>query len=152
MSDQWCVYNPGSADSGSQQSSSAIASSMSYACQNSDCTALGYGASCNPYLDAAGNVSYAFNSYFQRQNQGLGTCSFNGLGKIVTRDPSIQNCKFLVQIAAGAPSYYADSGVGTSSTTHYHHHHHHHHDPVSAPLIFVFFFAHALLLPHHHAT
>ena len=102
MTEQWCVYNP---DSGDQ---SSVAATMAYACQNSDCTALGYGSSCNPFLDAAGNVSYAFNSYFQRQNQGLGTCSFNGLGKVVTRDPSIQNCKFMVQIAA---SSYLDSGA-----------------------------------------
>lgn len=89
---QWCIYKP---DSGDQ---SKLGDSITYACENSDCTSLGYGCSCNPYLDAAGNASYAFNQYFQRQDQGPATCDFNGLGQVVTKDPSKGNCEFIIQI------------------------------------------------------
>lgn len=88
---QWCIYNP----SGDQ---SKLGASITYACENSDCTSLGYGCSCNPYLDAAGNASYAFNQYFQRENQGQATCDFNGLGQVVTKDPSKGTCEFMIQI------------------------------------------------------
>ncbi|MCO5568739.1 hypothetical protein L7F22_022439 [Adiantum nelumboides] len=107
MQAQWCVLNPNVADK------SKLADSISYACANGDCTELGYGCSCHPYLDANGNASFAFNSYYQRQNQERGACSFNGLGHIVTTDPSVNNCKFIVQIAF--PS--AASGLSSSSAT-----------------------------------
>ncbi|RVW55228.1 Glucan endo-1,3-beta-glucosidase 8 [Vitis vinifera] len=53
---------------------------VNYACSNSDCTSLGYGSSCNN-LDQNGNVSYAFNMYFQMQNQDVEACNFNGMGR-----------------------------------------------------------------------
>ncbi|KAK9098317.1 hypothetical protein Syun_025362 [Stephania yunnanensis] len=42
--------------------------SVDYACTFSDCTALGYGSSCN-HLGVGGNASYAFNMYYQAMNQ-----------------------------------------------------------------------------------
>ncbi|MCO5562905.1 hypothetical protein L7F22_016541 [Adiantum nelumboides] len=89
---EWCVYNQNGGDQ------STIDESVAYACSLSDCTSLNYGGSCNAYLDADANASYAFNSYFQRQNQALGTCSFNGLGQVILMDPSIGTCKFMIQI------------------------------------------------------
>ncbi|KAI5069710.1 hypothetical protein GOP47_0016011 [Adiantum capillus-veneris] len=99
MKAQWCILNPNVADR------SKLADSIGYACANGDCTELGYGCSCNKYLDESGNASYAFNSYYQRQNQEKGACSFNGLGQIVTKNPSVSNCKFPLQLAfPGTPS------------------------------------------------
>ncbi|KAI5060159.1 hypothetical protein GOP47_0024579 [Adiantum capillus-veneris] len=89
---EWCIYNPNGGDK------SKLGDSITYACENSDCTSLGYGSSCNPYLDAAGNASYAFNQYFQRNDQGPGTCDFNGLGQVVTKNPSKGSCEFMIQI------------------------------------------------------
>lgn len=93
MTRQWCVYNP-------VGDKSTLGESITYACTFSDCTALGYGCSCNPYLDADANASYAFNNYFQRFDQALGTCDFNGLGQVVSKDPSIQMCEFMIQVAS----------------------------------------------------
>ncbi|RLN16773.1 glucan endo-1,3-beta-glucosidase 9 [Panicum miliaceum] len=51
------------------------------ACSNGDCTALSPGASCSG-LGWPGNVSYAFNNYYQQHDQSEDSCNFNGLGQI----------------------------------------------------------------------
>lgn len=71
--------------------------SVNFACSNADCTQLSYGCSCNG-LDAQGNASFAFNQYFQIQNQITGSCGFNGLAQTTTTDPSRGTCKFIVQL------------------------------------------------------
>ncbi|KHN08161.1 Glucan endo-1,3-beta-glucosidase 8 [Glycine soja] len=60
-----------------------------------DCTALGYGCSCNN-LDLNGNASYAFNMYFQVQNQNPMGCDFQGLSKLTTDNISTPTCNFIV--------------------------------------------------------
>ena len=94
---QWCVVNPNAppADMG------RLGDSVNYACSFADCTALGYGSSCNG-LDAAGNASYAFNMYFQTQNQVEGSCDFQGLAAPTAQNPSTDTCNFTIQIAASA--------------------------------------------------
>ncbi|KAH7427616.1 hypothetical protein KP509_10G051800 [Ceratopteris richardii] len=103
---QWCVLDTSAADM------SKLGDSVTYACTNADCTELGYGCSCNKYLDGNGNASFAFNSYFQRQNQEKGSCYFNGLGKIVKKDPSVNSCKFMLQLA------YPTASSGSPSSSH----------------------------------
>ncbi|CAL4926502.1 unnamed protein product [Urochloa decumbens] len=89
---QWCVASPNATDLAGK-----IGDSVTYACSLSDCTALGYGSSCNG-LDAVGNASYAFNMYFQTQNQVEGSCDFQGLAVTTAQDPSRDTCSFIVQI------------------------------------------------------
>ncbi|CAL4935041.1 unnamed protein product [Urochloa decumbens] len=93
---QWCVANPNGTDLAGK-----IGDSVTYACSLSDCTALGYGSSCNG-LDAVGNASYAFNMYFQTQNQVEGSCDFQGLAVTTAQDPSRDTCSFIVQIEPSA--------------------------------------------------
>ncbi|CAN6287349.1 unnamed protein product [Urochloa humidicola] len=93
---QWCVANPNGTDLAGR-----IADSVAYACSFADCTALGYGSSCNG-LDAVGNASYAFNMYFQTQNQVEGSCDFQGLAVTTAQDPSTGTCSFIVQIVPSA--------------------------------------------------
>lgn len=92
---QWCVVNPNAQDT------SKIGDSVTYACTFSDCTSLGYGSSCNG-LDAAGNASYAFNMYFQVQNQVEGSCYFQGLAVPTSQNPSTDACNFTIQITPSA--------------------------------------------------
>jgi hypothetical protein len=92
---QWCVVNPNAQDT------SKIGDSVTYACTFSDCTSLGYGSSCNG-LDDAGNASYAFNMYFQVQNQVEGSCYFQGLAVPTTQNPSTDACNFTIQITPSA--------------------------------------------------
>lgn len=95
---KWCVFNPNS-----NGDISKLGDNINYACTFSDCTSLGYGSSCNN-LDANGNASYAFNMYFQAQNQKDMSCFFQGLGMITTQNYSQDQCSFIVQLAPSASS------------------------------------------------
>ncbi|XP_020095494.1 glucan endo-1,3-beta-glucosidase 8-like [Ananas comosus] len=88
----WCVFNPDAKDL------SKLGDNINFACTFSDCTALGYGSTCNG-LDANGNSSYAFNMYFQVQNQNDESCYFKGLAMTTTQNPSTADCNFTIQIA-----------------------------------------------------
>ncbi|XP_052172506.1 glucan endo-1,3-beta-glucosidase 8-like [Diospyros lotus] len=93
---RWCTFNPNAKDL------SKLADNINYACTFADCTALGYGSSCNG-LDTNGNASYAFNMYFQVQNQANLSCNFEGLAVETTQNISQGNCNFIVQIASHSP-------------------------------------------------
>ncbi|KAI4305413.1 hypothetical protein L6164_028781 [Bauhinia variegata] len=72
-------------------------------------TALSPGESC---FDIAwpSNTSYAFNSYYQQHDQQLGSCDFGGLALITSLDPSMNQCRFLIQIrTSGSESYRASN-------------------------------------------
>lgn len=97
---KWCILKPNAKLDDPQ-----LAPSVSYACSLADCTSLGYQTSCGN-LNAQGNISYAFNSYYQQNNQLDEACKFNGLGTITRADPTIENCRFNIMIKpyyGGAP-------------------------------------------------
>ncbi|KAI9106566.1 hypothetical protein K1719_022094 [Acacia pycnantha] len=89
---RWCIMKP-TANLNDDQ----VPPSVAYACQNADCTSLGYGTSCGN-LDARGNISYAFNSYFQVMDQMESACKFPGLSVVTDKDPSTDTCKFRTMI------------------------------------------------------
>ncbi|KAL3368823.1 hypothetical protein AABB24_009571 [Solanum stoloniferum] len=89
---KWCVLKPNAKLDDPQ-----IAPSMSYACGLADCTSLGYQTSCGG-LDARGNISYAFNSYYQINNQLDDACKFSGLATVTKSDPSTGTCRFGLMI------------------------------------------------------
>ncbi|KAL6843306.1 hypothetical protein ACP4OV_027019 [Aristida adscensionis] len=93
---KWCVLKP-SVNLNDQ----AVGDSVGYACGLADCTSLGYKTSCGG-LDAKGNVSYAFNSFYQINDQDDRACDFRGLAATTTVDPSVGTCRFIIEIAAGA--------------------------------------------------
>ncbi|CAK8542820.1 unnamed protein product [Lathyrus sativus] len=97
LDQSWCVFNPNAKDL------SKLNDNIDYACTFGDCTALGYGSSCNN-LDANGNASYAFNMYYQVQNQDHQACNFQGLAKITTENISTPTCNFLIQIVPSSAS------------------------------------------------
>ncbi|KAG2691654.1 hypothetical protein I3843_08G018100 [Carya illinoinensis] len=106
LAKQWCVMSPSASLDDPQ-----VAPSVSYACANADCTSLGYGTSCG-LLDARGNISYAFNSYYQIQNQVASACKFSGLSILTQTDPSEGDCKFRIMI--NTPTAAGElSGVGS---------------------------------------
>ncbi|OVA08098.1 Glycoside hydrolase [Macleaya cordata] len=92
----WCVLDDDYGDDFLD-----LPASIDYACTFSDCTALGYGSSCNG-LDVRGNASYAFNMYYQVGNQKSSDCDFSGLAVITDEDPSVGSCVFPVMIAYGS--------------------------------------------------
>lgn len=87
---RWCMLNPNA------KNLSKLADNIDYACTFSDCTALGYGSSCNN-LDANGNASYAFNMYYQVQNQLDLSCYFEGLAMVTDKNLSQGTCNFIIQ-------------------------------------------------------
>ncbi|KAL4607050.1 glucan endo-1,3-beta-glucosidase 8-like [Castanea sativa] len=97
LPNKWCVFNTNAKDL------SKLADNINFACTFADCTTLGYGSSCNN-LDANGNASYAFNMYFQIQNQDPMACNFQGLAQVTTQNISQANCNFTIQIVASSSS------------------------------------------------
>ncbi|KAL5540132.1 hypothetical protein UlMin_042356 [Ulmus minor] len=97
---KWCVMRPNARVDDPQ-----VSESVSYACGLADCTSLGYGTSCGN-LDARGNVSYAFNSYFQINNQLDEACKFPNVSMITKTNPSVGSCRFEISIKP----YYGGAG------------------------------------------
>ncbi|CAN4128262.1 unnamed protein product [Withania somnifera] len=97
---QWCVLSPSASLDNPQ-----LADSVGYACSHADCTSLGHGTSCAD-LDARGNISYAFNSYYQENDQQSSACKFPNLSMVTNTDPSPSGgtCKFKIMIQARSPS------------------------------------------------
>ncbi|KAJ4836701.1 hypothetical protein Tsubulata_014863, partial [Turnera subulata] len=73
-----------------------VANHMRIACSVADCTTLDYGESCMQWT--WGNISYAFNSYYQLQMQNSQSCDFDGLGMVTFLNPSVGECRFLVGV------------------------------------------------------
>ncbi|XP_047327727.1 glucan endo-1,3-beta-glucosidase 5-like [Impatiens glandulifera] len=104
LSKKWCVLASwGSLDN------PKLADSVDYACSKADCTSLGY--TCGN-LDSRGNVSYAFNSYYQQNNQLASACQFPNLSVVTTSDPSSGGCKFSLMIKTVDDSESSTSGGG----------------------------------------
>ncbi|CAJ1937959.1 unnamed protein product [Sphenostylis stenocarpa] len=87
---KWCVIK-------NKNDKQTLGESLSYACQGGDCTSLGFRRSCSN-LDLFGNASYAFNQYFQINDQSVEACDFSGIAGIVTEDPSKGTCFFPIAI------------------------------------------------------
>ncbi|OAY41143.1 glucan endo-1,3-beta-glucosidase 5 [Manihot esculenta] len=87
---RWCVAD-------ATKDLSGVANHMRIACGVADCSTLNYGGSCNG-IGAKGNISYAFNSYYQLQDQNAQSCDFDGLGMVTFLDPSVGDCRFLVGV------------------------------------------------------
>jgi hypothetical protein len=111
LSRQWCVLRPDASPA-----DPAIGGAVGYACQYADCTSLGAGSSCGG-LDARGNVSYAFNQFFQAANQMKGSCNFNNLSMITTSDPSQGTCRFQIEIDTGRHDLAVASSASAAATS-----------------------------------
>ncbi|KAJ3693480.1 hypothetical protein LUZ60_008960 [Juncus effusus] len=94
LEQKWCVLKP---SIGLDEEN--IGPSVSYACANADCTSLGYKTSCAD-LDTRGNISYAFNSYYQMNDQDERACDFNHIATVTTENPSNSSCRFNIMIEA----------------------------------------------------
>jgi hypothetical protein len=108
----WCVLNP----SATPDAMSRVGDNVNYACTYADCTSLGYGSTCNG-MDAAGNASYAFNAYFQVQNQVEESCGFQGLAVQTQQDPSTNACNFTIQIEPSAAAGRRPAAVAVTVAT-----------------------------------
>ncbi|GJZ09762.1 glucan endo-1,3-beta-glucosidase 5 [Tanacetum coccineum] len=103
---RWCVADP-------SKDLSGVADHFKLACTVADCTTLNYGGSCNG-IGERGNISYAFNSYYQAQKQDFQSCEFDGLGIVTFLNPSMGQCKFLVGVAEEVAIKHVSLGVQRS--------------------------------------
>ncbi|CAI9282262.1 unnamed protein product [Lactuca saligna] len=104
LSRQWCVLND------DVKNMSKVRATLDYACSSGDCTSLSYGSSCNK-LSERMNASYAFNMYYQMNEQSVEACDFNGVAKITNRNYSTQECLFPVEIMSAAGKNLAGTSV-----------------------------------------
>ena len=91
MPERWCVFN------GDRSNVTKLKLQMEKACTIADCTATAPGGSCS-HLDFVQNTSYTFNMHFQAHYQNETQCDFEGLGHMVTKDPSTHECTFPVEV------------------------------------------------------
>ncbi|CAN6442247.1 unnamed protein product [Victoria cruziana] len=102
---QWCLFDT------SVTNLTLLPRNMDYACENGDCTALSDGSSCSN-LDSKEKFSYAFNMYFQIQDQDVEACVFDGFAKISTDNMSHDSCLYPIQIVSPAIKSYTMSLLG----------------------------------------
>ncbi|CDP12875.1 unnamed protein product [Coffea canephora] len=101
---QWCVF------AGAKDMNMVIPN-LDYACQRSDCSAMIAGGSCSK-LDKNKHVSYAFNMYFQMNNQDFEACNFQGMAKIIEGNASTSECLFPIAIESAGGRL--ENGIGAS--------------------------------------
>ncbi|KAI3994333.1 hypothetical protein MKX01_012590 [Papaver californicum] len=87
---RWCVVD-------NNKELVNVTSKALEACSIADCSALSVGSSCFN-ISWPGNISYAFNSYYQQHDQHAESCDFGGLGLITTVNPSMGICRYNVEI------------------------------------------------------
>lgn len=103
LNQKWCVVN-------NNEDLSNITASVAQACSSADCSSLSPGGSCAG-IGWPGNVSYAFNNYFQVNGQSQESCDFNGLGLITTVDPSVGECRFVIGLCTSDSNSFFQSLV-----------------------------------------
>ncbi|KAI3972741.1 hypothetical protein MKX01_019399 [Papaver californicum] len=87
----WCVAKPSVPADDLQEA-------IDYACGvgGADCDEIKPNGSCYNPDTVVAHASYAFNSYWQKNKNNGGTCSFGGTAMIISTDPSFLQCRFLL--------------------------------------------------------
>ncbi|KAM3305773.1 glucan endo-1,3-beta-glucosidase 6-like [Capsicum chacoense] len=91
MPKRWCVF-----DGRTDHNETIVLQDYKYACDDSDCSSFGAGASCDN-LSFPQKVSYAYNMRYQMENQDQRKCNMIG-GVITTVNPSTPDCEFPIEI------------------------------------------------------
>ncbi|GFZ13840.1 hypothetical protein Acr_24g0000300 [Actinidia rufa] len=87
---QWCIVMPSA-------SAAQLENNIQFCCNtpNVDCKIIQPGGMCYNYgTNKASDASVVMNLYFQVAGKKYPSCYFNNSGLIVTRDPSVGDCKF----------------------------------------------------------
>ncbi|XP_010277060.2 PREDICTED: glucan endo-1,3-beta-glucosidase 3 [Nelumbo nucifera] len=87
----WCVAKP-------SVPTETLQEAMDYACGEggADCDEIMPNGNCYYPDTAVAHASYAFNSYWQKNKNNGGSCSFGGTAMIISSDPSFLHCRFIL--------------------------------------------------------
>ncbi|XP_024960474.1 glucan endo-1,3-beta-glucosidase 13-like isoform X2 [Cynara cardunculus var. scolymus] len=85
----WCVAN-------GKVGEEKLQAALDYACGEggADCRPIQSGDTCYDPNTLEAHASYAFNSYYQKQARGSGSCDFGGAAYVVSQPPRFGSCKF----------------------------------------------------------
>lgn len=73
-----------------------LQAALDWACGpgRANCSEIQPGEGCYQPNNVKNHASYAFNSYYQKEGRGSGSCDFKGVAMITTTDPSHGSCIF----------------------------------------------------------
>ncbi|XP_055822148.1 PLASMODESMATA CALLOSE-BINDING PROTEIN 3-like [Solanum dulcamara] len=105
----WCIVR-------SDASNQALQRGLDYACSNgADCAPIQSNGLCYLPNTIQNHASYAFNSFYQRNNMAPGSCQFSGTATFAKTDPSYGSCVYPASPrSAGGP---LPPGVGGRKNT-----------------------------------
>lgn len=74
--------------------SKTLQAALDWACGpgRANCSEIQPGENCYQPNDVKHHASYAFDSYYQKQDRASGSCDFKGVAMITTTDPTLQWC------------------------------------------------------------